>query len=426
MQFEKLERPKGVSIWVEGMIMLTVVLSSYIFFKQPFEFYFHYIIFLGLLPFFFLKYRLPKFVLQILLFTLVVGLFYVAINGYETFQFIKVWGGLLLSLVFYSYVIQYFKYNVEYIFKRFIQWGYYTCVIGMVQVVGFYLKIAPFYDYGWLLNKWKVINGGILGIRINSIYSEPSTVAVVIAPVVYVAIYNLILKQKYLLSKIQSLIVIAVYIGTSSSTAYIGIFFVIILVTDSIRLRYTVIGLSIAALAGWGLYSNIDEFRSRVDTSIGLWVYQDYSIQNTNTSSFVLYNSYNIAVSNLKDYPVFGTGLGSYEMAYEEYSLTKSVISYDFEFNRFDGNSMLLRLMVETGLIGVIFIGIVIFRGFIGKSVDHSHRDYRIVSQAIFVMMALYLLRQGNYFLNGLPLFYLLYYYNWKNYITNSKLIDEK
>ncbi|MCB9197883.1 MAG: hypothetical protein H6600_05440 [Flavobacteriales bacterium] len=303
-----------------------------------------------------------------------------------------------------------------YLFKTFIKWSYYTCVLGIGQVVFFYLKFKPGYDFRWILNKWGFNEGGILGVRINSLYSEPSTVAVVIAPAAYVAFYNLIHKKNFILNKIQSIIVLIVYVGSSSSTAFIGLFIIVILVTDSIKLRYALIGMSLASLSAWVLYSNVEEFKNRVDTSIALWYNQDYGIENTNTSSFVLYNNFNVSFSSFKEYPIFGTGLGSYQYAYERHTLTKSVIEFDFEFNKSDGNSMFLRLMVETGALGLIFIGVLLFKGFIKKDNDARFLDHRMISHSILIMIMLYLLRQGNYFLNALPLFYLIYYYNWKQY----------
>lgn len=417
-----LERPSGVSKFNEFLIMLSMIFSSFVFFKQPFEFYFHYIIFLGLIPFLFLKYSLPQFVLKIFLYTLLVGVFTVVINGFPWFQFIKVWGGLVLSLSFYSLVIQYFKGDYKYLFYRFVHWTYITALIGVIQVLSFYLKFGPAYKFNWILNKWSYSEGGIFGLRINSIYSEPSTVAVVLAPLVYIALYNLIHKRGLILNKIQSLIVLLVYVGSGSSTAYIGLFIILILVTDGLKLRYAFIGFTIAAIFGWGLYKSVGEFSSRVDSSINLWIYQNYSIENTNTSSFVLYNNFNVALGSFSENPIIGTGPGSYEYAYERHTLTRSVISYDFEFNKSDGNSMFLRLMVETGLVGLIFVFLVISKSFVPKVTSQSNLIHRVISHGILTMILLYLLRQGNYFLNALPFFYLVYFYNGKEY--KRKQID--
>ena len=92
-----------------------------------------------------------------------------------------------------------------------------------------------------------------------------------------------------------------------------------------------------------------------MDAAKGLWIDDDYGIANTNNSSFVLYNNLHVAKENLLKYPVFGTGLGSHETAFKKFSLTKTLLPYDFEFNVKDGNSLFIRLCTETGLLGLGF-----------------------------------------------------------------------
>lgn len=396
--------------------MVSIFLSSFVFFKEPFEFYFHYIIFLSLLPFFALRFGFPRFVMQIMSITLLVGLYNVMVENCESFQFIKTWGGLLLSVTFYSYVLQYFNFDLQTIFKKYLKWSYWMAVICVIQLVSFYIKFTPGYNFSWILNKWGFNQGGLVGVRLNGIFSEPSTLAVVLAPAVYVAIYNLIHKENYVLNKWQSLALIFVYLGSGSSTAFIGLLLILVLVTDSIRIRYVVVGAVGVSFAFTLLYNNVAEFKSRVDTSLALWVEQDYRIENTNTSSFVLYNNFNVMTGSFAEYPIFGTGLGSYGVAYERHTLTKTVIEYDFEFNKTDANSMLLRMLVETGLLGTGFFVILLIRGFIGRSAVGDERPFRLISQGILIMILLYLLRQGNYFLNALPMFVMIYYFNWKQF----------
>ena len=156
-----------------------------------------------------------------------------------------------------------------------------------------------------------------------------------------------------------------------------------------------------------------------------MWVYNDFALSNTNNSSFVLYNNLHVAQKNLREYPIFGTGLGSHETAFKRHTLTKTVIEYDFEFNVKDGNSLFIRLCTETGLLGLVFILLVVAKGFIYK-IDSSKKDQHIrkqISQALFVLIVLVLIRQGNYMLNGLPLLFLLYYFNGVQF--KNELIKE-
>ena len=119
-----------------------------------------------------------------------------------------------------------------------------------------------------------------------------------------------------------------------------------------------------------------------------MWFEKDFRIQNTNNSSFVLYNNLHIAKESLLKNPIFGTGLGSHETAFKKFTLTKSLIQYDFEFNVKDGNSLFIRLCTETGLLGLSFVILIIIRGFIYK-VDEQN-DVLLkgkVSQSIFVLL---------------------------------------
>ena len=85
---------------------------------------------------------------------------------------------------------------------------------------------------------------------------------------------------------------------------------------------------------------------------------------------------------------------------------------YDFAFNKQDANSMFVRLMSETGIFGIGFILLFIFRFYIRKQEVKELNEHRIISQALLVIILLTLLRQGNYLLNGFPLIMLMYYYN--------------
>jgi len=406
----------NVSKKIEVLIYVTLFSSSIIFFKNPFEGYFHYIIFIALLPFFILKYRLPKLVVQVMAVPLIVGVLSIFSGNVEQFAFIKVFGGILVSLMFYQYVLLYYDFDVKRLFEIYIKWCYWIALLGLIQFISFQIGFTWGYDYSWLFNKWGVIAGGFTGIRINSIIAEPSGLAIVLSPAVYVSIYNFFRKENFILNKWQGVIIILVLILTSSSTGIIGLVLAFLLASDSLNVRYIAVGAAVAIAGGFLAYNNIDEFRSRFDTSRGLWIDQDFKIENTNTSSFVLYNNMHIATENLKSHPIFGTGLGSHETAYYKYSLTNTVVLYDFSFNTKDANSMFIRLLSETGLLGAGFILLVLFRSFVHKNRNKELNEYRIISQAFFVLIFISMLRQGNYMLNGFPLIMLVYYYTKKEF----------
>lgn len=400
------------------ILFICLFSSSFVFFTAPFEFYFHYIIIVLLFPIFLFRIGVPKFYLFIFLIPLTVGLVHIILKNNHPFTFIKIFGGLSVTLLFFYYIIVYNKFNLIDLFKIYCKCCWILVIISLIQILSFFIGFKYGYHYSWVLNKWGFVEGGIIGFRVNSILSEPTYLATSLSPAVYVSINNLLSKKKLIFKNYQSILIIIVTILTTSTVGYLGILFSILLISKTIRLRYIVIGLIISFFGFTLAYNNVKDFKSRVDAAKGLWFENDFRIQNTNNSSFVLYNNLHIAKENLLKHPLFGTGLGSHETAFNRFTLTKSLIQYDFEFNIKDGNSLFIRLCTETGILGLSFIILIIIKGFIYR-VDEQNElllNRKIISQSIFILLILVLIRQGNYMLNGLPLLFLLYYLNGIQY----------
>lgn len=398
---------------IDFLIYLSVFVgSSIVFFKTPFEGYFHYVIYLLLLPFFVSRFGVPRTPFKLLFIPLIVGVFQVAMGNNEPFLFVKIFIGVLLSVTFYYYVCEYYGRDVERMFKLYLTWAYWTAIIAIVQFVSFKIGFRPGYDFGWLLNKGGSV---VLGsaIRVNSIYLEPSQLGIMLGPAAFVAVINLFRERKYHYQLHQTLVVLAALYLSRSSTGYLGLFLALVIIGINYGyLSYILLSVVVGFFAAWGLYNMVGEFRDRVDSSIGLWVEGNLSMENVNTSSFVLYNNSHIAWENLKDHPLFGTGLGSHPVAYGKYSYTKTGELWlrGFEFNTSDANSLFLRVMSEAGIVGVLFLLLLISRSFVGQRGDEDD-VYWIISGAMLVIILLYMFRQGNYFLNGFPLFMWMYYY---------------
>jgi len=394
---------------IDFLIYTSIFVSSIVFFTSPFEGYLHYVIFLLLLPFFISKYGLPKAPFQILAIPFIAGIFQVLMGNDTWFLFFKIFIGMILSITFYYYVILHYDYDVEKMFSLYLKWAYWTAIIGIVQYLSYQIHFSPGYDYGWILNKTTGVTGG----RICSIYGEPSQLAIMISPAVFVAVVNLIRKQQYGYKNYQNYIILITFYIAKSSTGYIGAFFAIVIIGLNIGyISYLVMFIVIGVMGAFGAYNSIDEVKSRTDAAINLWVHQDFSIENVNTSSFVQYNNAYVAFENLKEHPLFGSGLGSHPVAYEKYTLTKTdrVSLKIFNNNTADANSIFLRLMSETGLIGILFMLAIVFKCFVGSS-GVAGTNLWIISGALLTLIFLYLLRQGNYFYNGFPFFVWLYYY---------------
>jgi hypothetical protein len=403
------------------LIFVSVFISSVTFFNSPFEGYLHYVIFLVYLPFFVSQFGIPKMPFQILFLPFVIGIGEILMGNDTLALFAKIFIGVFLSTTFYYYVIQYYEMDVERIFALYLRGAVLASYIGIVQYLSYLIHFSPGYNFHWLFNKWGLVQGGF-GIRVNSIFSEPSQCAIVLTPAAFVAIYNIFFRKRLFLSGFESGAILVTLVLTTSSTGFIGLFVIAILLTLNYgKIINLIVGIGVIALMGRVLYEYVPDFRSRVDTSVGLWGEEKFTIENINSSSFVLYNNYHVALENFKQNFLFGTGLGSHPIAFEKYSLTKRADILDIHFNVADANSMFIRLMSETGLMGLIFFYLFITRLFVRRNLFFPDSNFWIISNAFLVIIILYLLRQGNYFLNGFPLFMWMYFYTSLKY---KEMID--
>ena len=83
---------------------------------------------------------------------------------------------------------------------------------------------------------------------------------------------------------------------------------------------------------------------------------------------------------------------------------------------------MFLRLMSETGIYGLSIMTLLLLRCWIfkGGAMDESAW---VISNSLAIIIIIYLLRQGHYFLNGFPLFLWLFYYL---HVENKEVMKER
>ncbi|MBL7942087.1 MAG: hypothetical protein JNM00_04940 [Flavobacteriales bacterium] len=394
-------------------IYLTIFVSSIVFFKEPFEGYLSYIVFLVLFPFFIFRFGLPKAPLLIFLPLLISGIVYIEIGSNTYGQFFKIFIGLFMSVVFYHYVIEQFQLDIKKLFGWYIKGSVIVSYIGLFQVASYLVGFTPGYDFGWIFNKWSVPIGGI-GIRMNSVFSEPANFAAVISPAFFVAIYNLSVRKTMFMSRMQSMVIAGAYVLTFSSLGITGIFLAIVLLLFNFGfVRYAIVFIPLFIFSFDYAYNNVPDFRERLDGTINIFSTQNVRDYDIHGSSFVLFNNAHIAYENFKRNPIFGTGLGSHPVAFDKYSYTNLPGVLPIKFNAQDANSMFLRLMSETGLYGLFFMLALLFKCWVFKQ-RTTDNELWVISNAISLIIILYLFRQGHYFLNGFPFFLWLFYYTWR------------
>jgi hypothetical protein len=408
-------------------IFVSLFSFSYVFTKQPFEFYLSYAIFLFYFPLFFAKFGIPKRPVFIFLPLLISGVIYVQMGLNTSQQFLKIFLGFFASVLFYHFVIQAYHFDLKKLFGYYMKSSVIIAAIGLFQLASYLVGFGPGYNFNWFFNKWGVIPGGI-GLRINSVFSEPAYYAAAMAPAFFVAIYNFTNRSPLWITRKQSLLVAIVYLLTYSSLGILGVMLTLVFLL--LNMGFVRYGLAIIPLLIFGTqwaYENVPEFRDRIDGTNELVETQNIYSYDVHGSSFVLYNNSHVAWENFIRNPLMGTGLGSHATAFEKYSLTNEEGAVQIDFNSQDANSLFLRLMSETGIYGLGLMLYLLFRCWI-FSPKAFERENWVMSNGLVIIIVIYLVRQGHYFYNGFPFFLWVYYYNFeinRNQWKEAKTLEE-
>lgn len=421
--------------FVDITIYLHFFIPSYILFKEPFEFYVTYLFIILYLPFLMFKYTIPRGIWWMLIILLITGLLNVWLDNNTYKNFFKIYINIAINLLFYSNVMAYYNFDVEEMFRRYLKGAVIVSIFGIIELLTYKVGLFSFVDlrnYGF--NKWGITPGG-LGIRVNSTYPEPAYFAEMISPAAFIAIYNLLFQQGVWLKRWETFVILGAFILSFSSLAFTGIFIILFLILLNYGLvRYFLLFVPLAVFLFFVIYKNVEEFRGRVDGIVLLFV-EDYLLEEkerevTNADAFmarqyrvltrvqgsalVLYNNYYVALQNFKANPLFGTGLGSHEIAFEKYNLNY-LISKWYVLNTPDANSMGLRIISELGLMGVIFTILFLRNYFVIRDINNLKDKRWLISGALFTMLFIQILRNGNYTYAGFIFFAWLYYTNGIN-----------
>tara|TARA_B100000768_G_scaffold165114_1_gene167483 strand:+ start:19459 stop:20730 length:1272 start_codon:yes stop_codon:yes gene_type:complete len=415
----KLQKPILSERVINFLLVISIFFNSYVITKSPAEIYFSYIPIALLLPVFLMKYGVSRIIFKIFLPLFFMGVIYIQLGENTWGQFLKISIGFFTSVLFFQLIIEHYKFNLERLFKIYMYACYIFAIIGVVQLIAFHLGIVPLYRFNWILNKWALSRGG-LGLRINSIFSEPSYVAASVAPAMFVSLYNITNNSSLFLTKKKSIVIVLLYFLSFSSLGILA--FVVALIFLLVRRGFITAAVfvgPVTVLVFFIAYQTIGEFKERVDGTVEIFSSQNIYSYDIHGSSFVLYNNYHVATTNFLKNPLFGSGLGSHVIAFDKYSLTNQIGVVDIEFNSADANSMFLRLLSETGIFGVGFFMFFLIKNYTPRK-RALNEEYWLISVGCFIIIIVHLVRQGHYFYNGFPFFMWLYYYTSK--ISKEKL----
>lgn len=406
-------------------------------YQIPFDFYVYYLFFiLSIFHFYKTKTKgsvLPKWFSASIGLLIAITLLICTIDDTFALGVLKqIFGVTFTSIAYYTF-LAYNNFEIKRLFRMYVYLAFFVALEGMLEEV---LNLSGIH----INEKMRVTTSGFY--RIFGIMGEPYFLAVVLIPAMFFVFYKTVIFER-VNTKINNILLIgfiaSCFIFTFSSAGILGLggVFLFYLINKQylsfkswkIILLPIFIGLFVV------LFNNVQEewkeFNIKFTQTIGAFSNNSTKkedIEMLNTSSFALYSNFIIAKASFNEYPLTGTGLGTHESNYKKYFskyFDKDFVIRYGVFNSADANSMFVRLMSETGLLGLgLFFTFLLKNALIRKGYDDPElRDYTLINQGIFIWFLVRLIRTGNYFGNGFFLFFFIYYFSKK--IVQKKRLEK-
>ncbi len=406
------------------LIIFNIFGGGFVLFSSPFDLYLGYI-FIILFLFVYLTFYMDIYVNRAFIFILMLLTFFSLINVYlgndSLALLLKQFVGISISGIGYYLLFKVNKYDCDKLFKIYLKIAFIVAIIGIIQQISYLADFKYGYDYSYFISNFKVVETGGLGLlRVNSILPEPAHFAASMMPATFIAILNIFKNENFYISKWKSLIIISSVLLSFSVVAYIGVIIALMLIIYNYkRFKYLALGVILISAFMLFTYIYVPDVKMRVDDSISA-LRGEVTLEEVNLSTFALLSNALVAYNSFINNPIFGSGLGSHAISYDKYIGTiVDINKLGFvAVNRQDANSLFLRLISETGLLGIIIVSYFILKFYIPRRKDNH---LWIISNSILCLFFLTLLRQGHYFYNGLFFFVWGYYFVYKNLIRLDK-----
>lgn len=354
------------------------------------------------------------FILIFILFTIASA--YNLVAGDNTFTFLsKQVTGVLQNAVFFYLLVKINDYDVKRLFKIYLNLAFFTALIGIFQEISFLVKFKPGYDYSWFLPQWSLASHlSDKFLRVSSILPEPAHFCNVMMPAFFVSSVSFFKNTFKFQGKLASIVIIFSFILSFSTGGYIAVFFAIILLFLNYRkINIVILGLGIIITAFCSLYGTNEVFKAKIDDSLGILSGRSVLGDKINLSTYAIFSNMRVAEYSLARNPVFGSGLGSHPLTYDKHigvDIPWSNIHHNIQCKG-DAGSLFIRLLSETGILGLLIFFVFILKFYISKKSDKTGYLW-IISNAVLSMFFIKLLRMGHYFVDGFLFFIWIYYFS--------------
>jgi len=402
------------------LLILNIFAGGFVLFFSPFEFYLGYIFIISFLLYYFIhfpkirvKYRHSVIIPVILILSSLANVF---LGNDTIFLLMKQVFGILITGIAYYLLVKINDYKIDSLFRIYLRIALIVAAIGIFQELSFLFGFKIGYDYGWFIQKWSSIpaTGGML--RVNSIFAEPTHLATSMAPALFVSLTAIIKKNSFYLTRKAAIAIILCYILTFSAIAYLAILISVLLICLSAKKSVWHLSLVtlVAGILLFGAYRYMPEIRMRVDDTVGVATGSMEVTRSHLTVYAYISNGY-VALKSFMNSPLFGHGLGSHPVSYDKY-INPGISTMFWQqgytgVNKNDANSLLLRLISETGYFGLMVVLYFLFRFHLKLNLKEN---MPMLNNAVLILFIIQLLRQGHYFYNGLFFFVWMYYFSYK------------
>lgn len=299
------------------------------------------------------------------------------------------YGGMLVCWMVVWRLFRYADNAPEHIFKLYLMCATASAAVAVCQQAAFQFRIELLYDLHWLLPGGAELDFAGPFVRVPSLFSEPSYFAAFLIPALYLSVRRLT-GNSTTLGMGRSVLFISALMCTFSTIGYFGlllcVLFALRLSVRNLMLGALLVGLLVAvAASNPALVSRLSSIPSALQSDLQ---------GDENLSALI--NGLNLAIASgmLGDRPLAGTGLGAYRIYSMDY-LESFLAGNDVLIGRVnemleqltlaDGGSMYLRLSTEMGLLGMAWIGLMVWRHWRATLPD-AHREIATAS-ALFILV---------------------------------------
>lgn len=319
----------------------------------------------------------------------------------------------LYTLIFYNYVKR--VANIDKIFQLIYNVAFILSVIGIIQEIGYLLKIPNMYDFSYIGITYNIPVGSSNAFgnfaKIQSIYSEPSHLALILGLGCSITFFYFINREIFtFVSFRKSIVIIICSLLTFSTLIYaiLLVCFIYILFLDkNLFVKKTLWWVAIIIILSFGIYY----FRDWL-WNMFIKVQEIFIKDNVDKySAFAMTSNLNIAIEKIKDGYLFGTGLDSHRLLYFDYidNIYNNVQIY---LNYDEAASMYIRILSEFGIVGIFTFIYYIFKElFLFKKLyRYKKSDLFYYQRSIILVLSVYLIRNGRYMDNLMFLCLFLLY----------------